>query len=148
MPLKTAFKRVRALAMAGSRASPDATAGAGGEAPPSRPRDPRWYQIACLTALLVYGLIALSFEISVAQAAVTIGTALATQFACTKWKKLPAFDPKSAMISALSLCLLLRTNSIGWAALAAFVAIASKFVIRIRGKHVFNPTNGALMSLI
>ena len=52
------------------------------------------------------------------------------------------------MISALSLCLLLRTDSAWIAALAAVVTIAGKFVIRLRGKHVFNPTNIGLVSMM
>ncbi|HEY4223114.1 MAG TPA: hypothetical protein VGO62_17270, partial [Myxococcota bacterium] len=83
-----------------------------------RALDPRWYQIATLSALLVYGLFGLAFELTVLQTVVTIGTAVAVQFLCTKWKKLPFFDPKSALITALGLCLLLRTNSVGWSALA------------------------------
>ena len=54
----------------------------------------------------------------------------------------------SALISALSLCLLLRTNSVALAALAAVVTIASKFAIRVRGKHLFNPTNFGIMAMI
>ena len=36
----------------------------------------------------------------------------------------------------------------GLAAVASAVAVGSKFVIRVRGKHVFNPTNGALVALL
>src|SRR5207245_3676761 len=48
----------------------------------------------------------------------------------------------------LSLCLLLRTGSLGLAMLTAAVAIASKFTLRVRDKHVFNPTNGALVAMM
>jgi Na+-transporting NADH:ubiquinone oxidoreductase subunit NqrB len=34
------------------------------------------------------------------------------------------------------------------AGLASTIAVASKFVVRVRGKHVFNPTNGALALLL
>jgi Na+-transporting NADH:ubiquinone oxidoreductase subunit NqrB len=110
--------------------------------------DPRYYQIAVLTGLLVYGVGWLHFEIRGTQAAVTIVTALLTQFVCTRLWKLPAFDPKSALISALSLCLLLRTDLLVFAAVAAVLAIANKFVVRWRGKHVFNPTNFAIVALL
>jgi Na+-transporting NADH:ubiquinone oxidoreductase subunit NqrB len=53
----------------------------------------------------------------------------------------PRFDPRSALISGLSLCLLLRTDSLLLAAAAAVLSVGSKFVLRVRGKHVFNPTN-------
>src|SRR5262249_26018708 len=55
---------------------------------------------------------------------------------------------KSALISSLSLCLMLRTDSLLVAALAAFIAVSSKFLIRVNGKHVFNPTNLALVVLM
>src|SRR2546427_12649481 len=105
-----------------------------------KPRlDPRLYQIAVLSALLVYGIGWLRFEIRLPQAIVLLGTALLTQLACTRLAHLPRFDPKSALISGLSLCLLLRTDHLTLAALAAIVTIASKFVLRWNGKHLFNP---------
>lgn len=110
--------------------------------------DPRLYQIASLSTLLLYGLGWLHFDVSAVQIAVTIGTALLTQYAGTRFYNLPAFDPKSALISALSLCLLLRTDHLAVAALASFMAIGSKFVIRWKDKHVFNPTNLALALIL
>ena len=106
--------------------------------------DPRLYQIASLSTLLLYGVIWLRFDVSLIQIAITIGTALLTQYAGTRFYNLPTFDPKSPLISALSLCLLLRTDHLAVAALAAVIAIGSKFIIRRKDKHVFNPTNLAL----
>jgi len=111
-------------------------------------RDPRLYQIASLSTLLLYGLFFLHFDVSLWQIGVTIGTALLTQYAGTRLLKLPFFDPKSALISSLSLCLLLRTDNVVVAALAAVIAIGSKFVIRWKDKHVFNPTNLALVVIL
>jgi Na+-transporting NADH:ubiquinone oxidoreductase subunit NqrB len=110
--------------------------------------DPRLYQIVSLSTLLLYGLLWLHFEVSVTQIVVTIGTALLTQYAGTRLYKLPSFDPRSPLISALSLCLLIRTNDLSTAALAAFIAIGSKFVIRWNDKHLFNPTNLALVIVL
>lgn len=111
-------------------------------------RDPRLYQIVSLSALLVYGLLFLHFDISTWQIVVTLIAAQLTQYAGTRYCKLPTFDPKSAVISSLSLCLLLRTDSLAVAALAAIIAIGSKFVIRWKDKHVFNPTNLALVVML
>jgi Na+-transporting NADH:ubiquinone oxidoreductase subunit NqrB len=111
-------------------------------------QDSRLYQILLLASLLVYGVSRLDFEIGTGRALLLLGTALLTQFACTRLWRLPAFDPKSALISGLSLCLLLRTNSAVLAALAAVITIGSKFALRIRGKHVFNPTNFGLVALM
>jgi Na+-transporting NADH:ubiquinone oxidoreductase subunit NqrB len=111
-------------------------------------RDPRLYQILVLAALLVYGVAALDFEVTAPRAALLLGTALLTQFAGTKIRRLPAFDAKSALISGLSLCLLLRTGSPWLAVLTAVVTIASKFVLRVNGKHLFNPTNFGIVALM
>ncbi|ULA60316.1 MAG: conserved membrane protein of unknown function [Nitrospira sp.] len=110
--------------------------------------DPRYYQIASLSTLLIYGLCWLHFDLSIWQIAVTIGTALLTQCVGTVLVKLPAFDPKSALISSLSLCLLLRTDNLSVAALAALIAIGSKFILRWHDKHLFNPTNLALTVML
>jgi Na+-transporting NADH:ubiquinone oxidoreductase subunit NqrB len=111
-------------------------------------RDPRLYQIAVLACLLVYGIAGLDFEVTVPRAALLLGTCLLTQAACTRLWRLPAFDPKSALISGLSLCLLLRTGSPLLAAAAAVATIASKFILRIGRKHVFNPTNFGIVAMI
>ncbi len=110
--------------------------------------DPRLYQIASLSALLLFGLLWLNFEVSGWQIAVTMGTALLTQYAGARLYNLPSFDPRSPLISSLSLCLLLRTNDLPVAALASFIAIGSKFVIRWKDKHIFNPTNLALVVVL
>jgi len=118
---------------------------------PSKPtfwRDPRLYQIVSLSTLLLYGLVFLHFDIPSWQIVITIGTTLLTQYAGTRYFHVPSFDPKSALISSLSLCLLLRTNDLTVAALAAAIAILSKFAVRWRDKHVFNPTNLALVVML
>jgi len=107
--------------------------------------DPRWYQIAMLSALLAYGSWLSEFDLGAVGIAAVIGTCLAAQWVATKLGKLPAYDPKSALISGIGLCTLLRANTIAVVLLAAAIAIASKFVIRWRGKHLFNPTNFVLV---
>ncbi len=114
----------------------------------ARPLDPRFYQIAVLSCLLVYGKLMLHFDVGLPQIAVLLATALAVQWLGGRFLTGTGFEPKSALISALSLCLLLRTESLAVAALAAVIAIGSKFVLRVRGKHVFNPTNLALVAVV
>jgi len=108
-------------------------------------RDPRDYQITVLASLLVYGILWLDFEVQAAHALGILVTAQLTQYVCTRLSGLPRFDPKSALISSLSLCLLLRTNFIAVAVFTAGITIASKFLIRWNGKHLFNPTNFGLV---
>lgn len=110
--------------------------------------DPRLYQIATLGSLLVYGVGYLEFDLPLSHAVAILITVLLTQLVATRLSGRPGFDPKSALISGLSLCLLLRTNSIELAVMTAVLAIGSKFVLRVRGKHVFNPTNFALVAMV
>src|SRR4029078_986996 len=83
--------------------------------------------------------------------ALLIGTVLAAQWACDRVAHVAQpfhLSARSALISGLSLCLLLRTNRAELAVAAAVVAIASKFLIRVGGKHVFNPTEGASVAML
>jgi Na+-transporting NADH:ubiquinone oxidoreductase subunit NqrB len=114
----------------------------------SKPGDPRYYQIVVLATLLTIGTVVLDFGIRWQNAVTIMLTAQATQFLGIRLAGLPRFDPLSALITSLSLTLLLRTELIGLAAAAAVIAIGSKFLIRVHGKHVFNPANVALVSLM
>ncbi len=110
--------------------------------------DPRYYQIGVLAALLVYGLIQLDFEVTPLQILLILTTASWTQLFCTRAWKLPSYDPRSALISGLSLCLLMRTDSLWLAVVSTAVAILSKFVLRVGTKHLFNPTNFGLVCMV
>ena len=114
----------------------------------SRLADPRYYQVAVLTTLLSIGVFALDFGIRWQNAVAIMLTAQAVQFIGTRIASLPRFDPMSALITSLSLTLLLRTEFVVLAVAAAAIAIGSKFVIRVKGKHVFNPANVALVTLM
>jgi enediyne biosynthesis protein E5 len=113
--------------------------------------DPRLYQIGTLASLLVYGMGWLDFDVTPGRVAILLATVLATQWLCDRFAggaqpfRLAA---RSALISGLSLCLLLRTNRADLAIAAAFVAIAGKFLFRVNGKHVFNPTNGGIVAML
>ncbi len=110
--------------------------------------DPRHYQIAVLSSLLLYGVTALDFEVAPLRIAAILATCLAVQWFAGRLAGLSAFEPRSALISGLSLCLLLRTNSMALALGAAALAVGSKFILRFRGKHLFNPTNFAIVAAI
>ena len=112
--------------------------------------DPRLYQICTLASLLVYGMGWLDFDITLPRVALLLATVMATQLFCDRLAAGPPFrlSARSALISGLSLCLLLRTNRPDLAVFAAVIAIASKSLIRVRGKHVFNPTNGGIVAML
>jgi Na+-transporting NADH:ubiquinone oxidoreductase subunit NqrB len=113
-----------------------------------RNMDPRTYQIASLAGLLIYGMGWLEFDIGWVQATLTLAGVLSVQWMCARIWKLPAFEARSALISGLSLCLLLRTNALWLVAIAVVITISSKFAIRWRGKHIFNPTNFGLVAMM
>jgi len=121
--------------------------------------DPRLWQIGALTALLMYGVFVLRFEVTLLRAALIVGAAMATQMIAER-RRLAGWLGRvsrpgrrdagilSAVISGLSLALLLRSNHVYILLAAAVIAVASKFVVRIKGKHIFNPTNFAIVALI
>ena len=144
------MRPTRAAPVAATAAPPADTAARPASSQPLRRHglDPRYYQIATLAGLLAYGMTQLDFEIEPPQAIVSLGGALLTQLVCARLFRAGPFEPKSALISGLSLCLLLRTNSLLVALVAAVVTIASKYVIRWKGKHLFNPTNLGVTAMI
>ncbi len=114
----------------------------------ARSRDPRLYQIVMLGCLLVYGVGRLDFDVSVGRIGLTLATCLATQYLCTRLWALPRFDPRSPLISGLSLCLLLRTGLPALVVLTAIITVVSKFLLRVDGRHLFNPTNFGLVVMM
>jgi len=98
--------------------------------------------------LLIYGVGWLGFDVGGSQITILLGSVLLTQFLCGKFFAASSFDPRSALISGLSLCLLLRTNSILLLIVTAVVTIASKFLIKWNHKHIFNPTNVGIIAII
>jgi hypothetical protein len=115
----------------------------------SRPAaDPRVYQALVLGSLLIYGLARLDFDLRPSWIVSTLGAALLTQWSCGRLDRRPRFDPWSALISGLSLCLLLRAPRVEVMVAAAAIAIASKFVVRVGDRHLWNPTNLAIVVML
>ena len=108
-------------------------------------KDPRYFQIAFLSFFLISGLL-LQFlnDIRTIDIALYISTALLVQFLCDYFSKQP-WNWKSALITSLSLSLLLRMPSLSLVSLAAALAIGSKFIFRVKGQHLFNPANIAIV---
>jgi len=122
--------------------------------------DPRNYQIAALSAFVVIGVSKLGFQIDLLNAVVIVSVALFTQlclFSHSPEKNGPkrkrperkrpekTGQAKSALISSLSLVLLLRTDVLAIAGIAAVMAIASKRYLRLGADHLFNPSAFALV---
>ncbi len=116
--------------------------------PPANMRtwpDPRWFQLATLSGLLAVAILVYDTGAGLAQLGVTLAAALATQAVATSGRGL---DWRSPAVTALSLTLLLRTHEpLAWAAAGA-LGVASKFVLRAHGKHLFNPACFAIVALL
>jgi enediyne biosynthesis protein E5 len=110
--------------------------------------DARHYQIGALAILLAVNFSAIDFGARPLQSVLAIAGALAMQAACTVWFKLPRLDLRSPLITGLSLSLLLRADEPWLHAAAGAVAILSKFLLRVDGKHVFNPAGFAIVALL
>ncbi len=109
--------------------------------------DPRLLQIAAQTTFLVLITTWLDFGPSLPQIATLMTTAMICELARSRLRQ-DALNWKSALSSALSLSLVLRTaNPLLWVA-AAFLAMASKSLIRTGGKHLFNPSAFAIVALL
>lgn len=112
-------------------------------------RDARHFQLVYLSLFLVYGVWALGWDAEIPNWATCIAACLGTQallihFTGGRWTSL-----KSAMISALGLCLMLKTNTLMTCALAGGITIAGKYLIRVDRKHIFNPNNlGIIMAIV
>ena len=114
-------------------------------------KDARYFQIIFQCTFLAYGIYYLGWNAEWALYATYLGISITTQLffetllSRIKNKRWPLLNKikngiPSAIISSMGLCLLLKTNSLAVAALAAFISIASKYIIRINGKHIFNPS--------
>jgi Na+-transporting NADH:ubiquinone oxidoreductase subunit NqrB len=110
--------------------------------------DARHYQIAALFTLLTYNLGWLDFGARPLNSACAIGGALLTQVICSRCWKLPSIDLRSPLITGLSLSLLLRADDPWLHAIAGGIGIASKFLLRIDGKHIWNPAGLAIVVLL
>lgn len=118
--------------------------------------DARHYQMLFLTLFLSYGLFSLNWELDAATITVTFFTCLLTQSVFTAFTTNDYRSLKSAFISAMSLCLMLRSNSVAVMAIASGLSISSKFLFRVQAgevsrpasghKHIFNPTNFGIIT--
>jgi enediyne biosynthesis protein E5 len=109
--------------------------------------DARHLQIGALALLLAINFAAIDFGARPLASFYALGACLFAQVVCSKLAKIP-LDLRSPLITGLSLSLLLRAEDPWMHALAGFIAIASKFLLRVYGNHVFNPAGFAIVVLL
>lgn len=110
--------------------------------------DPRHFQILALSAFLTYGIVDLGWAGEWTAYTALLGTSFLVQATGIVWTGKSWTSMKSAAITALGLCLLLKANQVEVYILAAMVAIGSKFLLRIDKVHIFNPANLGIVAAI
>jgi hypothetical protein len=136
-----------------ARASGSGTGpGAGAIASSSGPRrfqiDKRYLAPILITLVLVVGQVTFGFLESWSRTALAIGTAIAVEivlgrlFAGT-WPHLA-----SAYISGISVGMLVRSPEIWPYALCSAISIVSKYVVRVDGRHLWNPSNLGVVAML
>ncbi len=110
--------------------------------------DARHFQIVALSSLLLINFFWIDFGARPLYAALAIASALVTQVVCARLSGLPNIDLRSPLITGLSLSLLLRADEPWLPVAAGVIAIASKFVLRLDGKHIWNPAGFAIVVLL
>lgn len=108
---------------------------------PRLPGDARVFQVLFLASLLSLGVLARDFTLRPEQMALTFMAALATQAIFMQALGLRHRGVLSAAVTAFGLSILLRADSLWVHPLAAALAIAAKFVVRVGDKHLYNPAN-------
>jgi Na+-transporting NADH:ubiquinone oxidoreductase subunit NqrB len=109
--------------------------------------DARHFQIGALAILLAINFLWIDFGARPLASVCALGACLGAQILCAWLTKTP-LDLRSPLITGLSLSLLLRADEPWLHACAGLIAIASKFLLRIDGKHVFNPAGFAIVVLL
>ncbi len=94
-----------------------------------------------LFVYVILGLTIWGFSRSLWQAGLTIGVAVMCDLLANRYiRKRPWEFPWSGFISGLGLTLLLNYGAHPWLpVLPAFLAIASKYIFQVNGRHVYNP---------
>jgi Na+-translocating ferredoxin:NAD+ oxidoreductase RnfD subunit len=119
-------------------------------------RDPRLHVASVIISVHVLGQVGLGFWVSVPQILAAIVTCAILEMAITFRQAKAIVWPASAMLTGSGVALILRVvgtaNTDPWAtdgwhifAIVAGLSLLSKYVIRYRGSHVFNPSNIGLV---
>ena len=119
-------------------------------------RDPRLHVAAVIITVHVLGQVGLRFQVSVPQILAAILTCAVLEVALTFRQSRAFVWPASAMLTGSGVALIFRVvgtpagdpwNTYAWElfAVVAGLSLLSKYVIRYRGSHVFNPSNIGLV---
>jgi Na+-translocating ferredoxin:NAD+ oxidoreductase RnfD subunit len=117
--------------------------------------DPRYFQVFFQAFFLSYGIFYLRWNADWLHYTISIGGCLFFQYiadSLSSKRFLTFYNFNqwgfSVLISAMSLCLLLKTNHWYTSLLAAFFTVASKYVFRWNHKHIFNPSAFGIVAIL
>ena len=119
-------------------------------------RDPRLHVAAVLLTLQALGQTVLGFRLSVAQILVCLATGALIEFGVGFFKDKVIMWPASGLLTGNSTAFILRvpgtlhghwwsTNGIWIFIGVVALGMATKYLIRWKGRHIFNPSNFALV---
>ncbi len=103
--------------------------------------DPRYLSSGLITVILVFGQIYVGFLHDLSQLITAIAAALVAELALGRLLTGKWLNPASAYITGISCGILLRSLYLWPFALASLLAIMSKYVLRYKGRHLWNPSN-------
>ena len=112
--------------------------------------EPRYLIVFLITLVLVVGEARYGILGGYNRLATTLGVCVATEVLLSWWLRGRVANIASAYITGISLALLTKPQAnILWPfALGAFLAIASKYVLTYRGRHLWNPSNFAIALMV
>ena len=117
--------------------------------------DPRYFQVIFQAIFLTYGVLFLHWDADWEHYVISVGGCLLFQYSADSIRTKGFLKPYefdrwgfSVLISAMSLCLLLKTNHWYISLLAAFLTVASKYVFKFNKKHIFNPSAFGIVATI
>jgi len=119
-------------------------------------RDPRLHVASVVVSLQVLGQTVLHFDISIAQILIAIGTCAVIEVAITASREQMIAWPASAMLTGNGVAFVLRVpgtlHGDWWSLRGAWifaavgaVSLLSKYLIRVDGRPLFNPSNFGLV---
>jgi Na+-transporting NADH:ubiquinone oxidoreductase subunit NqrB len=112
--------------------------------------DPRYLVSFLITLILLLGEARYGILGGYDRLAIALGVCLVTELALARLVGGRGAALQSAYVTGISLALLLKPQTgVLWPfALGAFLAIASKYVLAYRGRHLWNPSNFAISLLL
>ncbi|MEP7142015.1 MAG: hypothetical protein ABI707_04045 [Ferruginibacter sp.] len=106
--------------------------------------DKRYFQYippAFITLILLVGQITFGILDNYVNIVLSIGTSLLTEIVLARWVLGTSKNLASAYITGISVGILIRSNMIWPYIVAALLSIMSKYVLKYRGRHLWNPSN-------